>query len=223
MKTIRLSFLFAVAAVVLCTAQTQPSTTAPSATVPATTAPAATAPAPPADSQPPAPVVNPEAQSESIRILTPVSDQTLPSNFVNLRFELVRPALSGEPNYLIQLDGADPINTTSTDYTFSGLQPGLHSVRVTMVDANKSPVQGGAATVQFKVPSARPQARSDGSRGGVQHPTEMMAGAPPAAPIPSELRDGDVNLPLAGSPLPMLSLIGFGLLIGGAAQTMRAR
>jgi hypothetical protein len=225
MKQIRLWLLFALVAVVICAAQTQPSTTAAPDTVPAATAPPATAspaPAPPANPQPAVPIVNPEAQSESIRILTPVSGQTLPSNFVNLRFELVRPALSGDPNYLIQLDGADPIDTTSTDYTFSGLQPGLHSVRVTLVDANKSPVQGGAATVQFKVPSARPPARSDGSRGALR-PSQMIAGAPPAAPIPSELRDGDINLPLAGSPLPILSLIGFGLLIGGAAQTMRAR
>jgi hypothetical protein len=208
---IRLLLLFATVAVVLCAAQTQPSTTVPPAT------------APPANSQPAAPIVNAEPQSESIRILTPVAGQTLPSNFVNLHFELVRPALSGEPNYLIQLDGADPINTTTTDYTFSGLQPGIHSVRVTLVDANNSPVQGGAATVQFKVQAPRQPAHSDGSRGVLEHPNQVIAGAPPAAPIPSELRDGDVNLPLAGSPLPMLSLIGFGLLIGGALQTMRAR
>jgi hypothetical protein len=31
-----------------------------------------------------------------------------------------------------------------------------------------------------------------------------------------------MNLPMAGSPLPLLSLIGFGLLIGGAARAMRA-
>jgi hypothetical protein len=208
MKQIRLLLLFALVAVVSGTTQSQPST-----------------PTPQVDSQAPtAPIVNPEAQSESIRILTPVAGQTLPANFVNLHFELVRPSLSGDPYFLIQLDGADPINTSSTDYTFSGLQPGIHSVRVTLVDANNLPIQGGAATVQFKVSSPRQPARYDGSRGAAQRPTQTVAGAPPAAPIPPELRaEGDVNLPLAGSPLPVLSLIGFGLLLGGAAQTMRTR
>jgi hypothetical protein len=168
--------------------------------------------------------VNPEAQSESIRILTPVAGQTLAANFVVLRFELARPSLSGEPTFMVQLDGADPINTTSTDYTFTGLQPGIHSVRVTLVNANNVPVQGGTAAVQFKVPVIAQPARSDGSHGAKVNPSRTVAGAFPAAPIPPELRsDGDVNLPLAGSPLPLLSLIGFGLLLGGAAQTMRSR
>lgn len=173
-------------------------------------------------------VVNPNPQSAGIRILTPVAGQSLESNFVNVRFELVRPSASGEPNFLVQLDAADPVNMTSTDYTFSELQPGVHSVRVTLVDANKSPVEGSSATVQFKVPAiqqpAHQPAHTDGSRGARAFSNRTVAGAAPAAPIPPELRrDGELNLPLAGSPLPWLSLIGFGLLIGGAAQTMRSR
>jgi hypothetical protein len=46
----------------------------------------------------------------------------------------------------------------------------------------------------------------------------------PAAPIPPELRNqGDPDLPVKGSPLPLVSLIGFGLLIGGILPAMRAR
>jgi hypothetical protein len=173
-------------------------------------------------------IVNPNPQSSGVRILTPVAGQTLESNFVEVRFELVRPSASGEPNFLVQLDGADPVNMTSTDYTFSELQPGLHSVRVTLVDANKSPVEGASATVQFKVSAiqqpAHQPAHTDGSRGAIASSNRTVAGAAPSAPIPPELRnDRDVNLPMAGSPLPLLSLIGFGLLIGGAAQTMRSR
>ncbi len=168
-------------------------------------------------------IVNPDAQSSSVRILTPIAGQTLVSNFVDLRFELVKPALSGEPNFIVQLDASDPVNTTGTSYTFSDLQPGVHSVRVTLVDANNSPIPGGSATVQFKVPAASTPARTDGPR-GAKRQSRTIAGASPAAPIPPELRnDGDLNLPLAGSPLPLLSIIGFGLLIGGAAHTMRSR
>jgi hypothetical protein len=95
---------------------------------------------------------------------------------------------------------------------------------VTLVDANNSPVNGGSASVQFTVPSAPQPAHSSSSRGAREHSRQLIAGAAPAAPIPPELRnDGDINLPVAGSPLPLLSLIGFGLLIGGAAQGMRKR
>jgi hypothetical protein len=204
---IRLLLLLTLVATALSTAQNQPPTTTPSGTAQSTTA-----------------IVNPEAQSAAIRILTPVAGQTLQSNFADLRFELVQPVSSGEPNFIIQLDGADPVKMTATNYTFSGLQPGLHSVRVTLVDANSSPIQGGSATVQFKVPAVQQPARTDSPRGARQHSNRAIAGVAPEAPIPPELRaDGDPNLPLAGSPLPLISLIGFGLLIGGAAQTMRSR
>jgi len=80
------------------------------------------------------------------------------------------------------------------------------------------------STVQFKVPSSLQPAHIDGSLGIWQHMSRTVAGAAPVAPIPPELRaDGDINFPMTGSPLPLLSLIGFGLLIGGATQTMRAR
>ncbi len=71
------------------------------------------------------------------------------------------------------------------------------------------------ATVQFEVPS-QPPVSVNGSRG------LGILGAAPAPPIPPELHnDGDIKLPLRGSPLPLLSLIGFGLLIGGAAHALR--
>jgi hypothetical protein len=217
MKQIRLLLLFTFIAVSLGITQNQPST---AVSVENAQAPAA----PDGNSQASTAIVNTETQSSSIRILTPVSGQMLTSNFVDLRFEVTRPVMSGEPNFLVQLDSSDPINMTDTSYTFSSLQPGIHTVRVTLVDANNSPVQGGAATVQFKVPSVTPPAHVDGSRGAKQREPRAVAGLAPAAPIPPELRnDGDLNLPLAGSPLPILSLIGFGLLIGGAAQTMRSR
>jgi hypothetical protein len=175
-------------------------------------------------------VVKPEAEPSPVRILTPTQGQTVADGYVHLSFELIQPALSGEPNFVVQLDGADPIKMTETDYTFPDMQPGTHTIRVTLVDANNVPVQGSAATVQFKVPSdQQPKSgephgatlRYGGSAGSRVGRT--LAGAAPAEPIPPELRnEGDPKLPMAGSPLPMLSLIGFGLLIGGAAHAMRS-
>ncbi len=207
MGQIRLLLLLALVATTLGIAQDSRSNTAPAAD-------ASSAPA----------IVNQNPQ-QTLRILAPLSGQTLAANFVDLRFELVTPAMSGQPNFILQLDAADPIHTSNTAYTFPDLQPGVHSVRVTLVDANNSPIPGGTATVQFRIPAANTPARTDGPRGAKrQTANRTIAGSAPAAPIPPELRnDGDMNLPLAGSPLPLLSIIGFGLLIGGAAHTMRSR
>jgi hypothetical protein len=203
MKPIRLLVLFVFVAVSLAVAQNRGSA---AAGIP----------------EPNAATVSPETQPADVLILAPVAGQTLTSNSVDLRFELVQPAINGAPNFLVQLDSEDPIRTSSTDYTFPELLPGSHSIRVTLVDANNSPVEGGGATVQFKVPPVPQATLNNGLR--KQYPHQTIAGAAPAAPIPPELRnDGDINLPMAGSPLPVLSLIGFGLLIGGAAQAMRKR
>jgi hypothetical protein len=57
------------------------------------------------------------------------------------------------------------------------------------------------------------------------HPVVSTAQLPaPVAPIPPELRSqGDPDVPAKGSPLPLISLIGFGLLISGILPAMRAR
>jgi hypothetical protein len=213
MKKIELLLLYIFVAVGLCVAQQDQTTV----TIPADSP------------QPATVVVQPEALPSPVRILTPTAGQTLASNFADLRFELAQPALSGEPNFLVQLDASDPISMSATSYTFADLQPGSHTIRVTLVDANNVPVEGGTATVQFKVPPPQP-AQGNSPTGAMQRRSQetlggrTLAGAAPSEPIPPELRnEGDPNLPLAGSPLPMLSLIGFGLLIGGAAQAMRMR
>lgn len=203
MKQIRLFVLFVFVAASLAMAQDQGSTAA-------------------GISKPGVATVNPEAQPADVLILAPVAGQTLTSNSVDLSFELAQPTINEAPEFLVQLDNADPIRTSSTDYTFPELLPGSHNIQVTLVDASNSPLQGGSATVQFNIQSVPQATHNNASRKQYSRPT--IAGAAPAAPIPPELRnDGDITLPMAGSPLPMLSLIGFGLLIGGAAQAMRKR
>jgi len=197
MKQLHLFVLFFFVAVALSAAQNQPS---------------------PVDVQPASGIA-----ASDVRILNPLPGQTLKESYVELRYELARPALSGEPDFLVQLDGADPIDTTETSYTFPDLQPGLHTLRVTLVDANHTPVQGGTASVQFTVPNPTPPARTKGSSAPSPLFVSNLRGAPPAAPIPPELHEGDPSFPLAGSPLPLISLIGFGLLLTGAVKSMRAR
>lgn len=166
--------------------------------------------------------LNPRLQAEAVRILTPTAGQNMTDTFVEVRYELIRPALSGSPNFLVQLDATDPVQTTETIETFSDLQPGTHTVRVTLVDANNSPVQGGSASVQFKITAPAAPARDD-PRAALDTTTEAIAAITPSVPVPPELLNGDLNRSTTGSPLPLLSLIGFGLLIGGVARTLRAR
>jgi hypothetical protein len=69
--------------------------------------------------------------------------------------------------------------------------------------------------------SAQPSAITHATTEPVISSAQLLA---PAAPIPPELRNqGDPDLPVKGSPLPLVSLIGFGLLIGGLVPAMRAR
>jgi hypothetical protein len=92
------------------------------------------------------------------------------------------------------------------------------SAAVSLVDANNSSSAEASAIVQSNAQSNVPSQQPGGAR---QHPARSIAGAEPAAPIPPELRNaGDINL--AGSPLPLLSVVGLGLLIGCATHTMRA-
>lgn len=175
------------------------------------------------NSQLPPGVAVPVEVPPAVRILSPLQGQVVDAKYVDVRFELRYPALSDEPNFLVQLDSADPVSTTDTDHTFSDLQPGLHTVRVTLVDANDNPVQGGTAKVQFVVQSSS-QAPTNSNPTPQHLIGKNLQGAAPAAPIPPELRnDADPKLPLAGSPLPVISIIGFGLLLGGAVQAMRGR
>ncbi len=165
----------------------------------------------------------PRPQAEAVRILAPTAGQNVTDTFVEVRYELIRPALSGSPTFLVQLDAADPVKTTETSETFSDLQPGTHTVRVTLVDANNSPVQGGSASVQFKIAAPSTAPARDNPRGALDTTTEAISAITPSVPVPPELLNGDMNRSTTGSPLPLLSLIGFGLLIGGTARTMRAR
>jgi hypothetical protein len=165
-------------------------------------------PGPPGGTQTPNSPSNPTAQSRLIHILTPVAGQASASNAIRVRYELTNPSAdAGDPNFQIQLDGTDPVSTTATEYTFTGLAPGAHSVTVMLVDANGTPIGGGTASVQFTVKNlpAVPRADVDG------------------APAENEVGGAANQTAGASNNLPMLSLIGFGVLIGGVASAFKTR
>jgi hypothetical protein len=175
-------------------------------------------------------------QSAVIRIVKPVAGQTLQADFVDVHFGVVQPNPSDQNNFYIQLDGNDPVSLTTTEYNFTGLHPGAHTVMVTEIDANGTPVPGSRATVQFKVaPPQTPQpagGSTDNNTGTTSQPREMSSvldasvGPNPAramlnSAIPEELSGKHEGLPATGSSLPILSLVGFGVLVCGAIGAIR--
>ncbi len=157
----------------------------------------------------PAPgTVNAAPQSALVRILTPVANQSSTDTSVLVRWELTNPAAdAGEPNFTVQIDGLDPITTTSSEHTFTGLAPGDHSVTVILIDANGTPITGGRAVVQFHVKPA----------------TAAPGGMAVAVPPPSELHSAIAASEISPESLSVLSIVGFGVLIGGILSSRKTR
>ena len=144
-------------------------------------------------------------QAPLIRILTPVANQQLSTSYVDVNFELMNPGSGGgAPNFMVQIDSREPISTSATTYTFTGLSPGQHSVAVQMVDANGTPIAGGRSAVVFFVT-----------------PNANTTAPPPGGAVNSNAEHKE--LASASSALPLLSVIGFGVLLGGIASALRNR
>lgn len=136
------------------------------------------------------------ASAPLLQITQPPAGAKLAQSFVSVQYQLTNPSIAaaGSPNFKVQIDNQDPITTTSTSQDFTGLAPGPHTVSVQLVDANGSPIAGAAASVKFTI--VNPASQSGFS-----------------ARI----------LPSGSSPLPLLSVIGFGVLLGGLVSAMRTR
>jgi predicted extracellular nuclease len=174
--------------------------------------------------------VNPAPANSSLRILTPVANQKLTTNAINVRWQLLNQGLAaaGAPNYQVQLDGADPTTTSSTEQSFAGLAPGQHTVVIRLVDANGTPIAGAASQVQFVVmqeqntPAAAPKTQSKKigkatslfNAAFFQHSGQQPASS--SEPI-------EESVPASAGALPLLSVVGFGALIGGVISARKTR
>ncbi len=158
------------------------------------------------------------AQS-ALRILSPTAGQLLPQDFVTVKYELDNAGMAGaSPNYRIRLDGRDSVITTFSEYTFTGVTPGQHTVTVELVDANNTPIANARAEVRFN--TAQPtSAPATPPPGGAQRVPANAAQVRQASFSPQ----GSDNLPGSGSALPLLSVIGFGVLLGGIASALKTR
>ena len=142
------------------------------------------------------------------------ADQT--SKNVDLQLEVLPSAMSGNSNLVVQLN--NPPAADSSDNTFAGLQPGMHTARVILMDEQNQPLEGAVAMVHFRVQAAAPPAQSSAI------PPQQLQGVPAPPPVPAELRsDGDPVAPVRSSPLLLVSMIGFALLIGSILPGIRSR
>lgn len=67
-----------------------------------------------------------QPSTSSIRIVKPRPGQALSNNFVTVHFELVRPNPGGsDHNFVVRLDGRDPVNTSETAFTFTEYVQGI--------------------------------------------------------------------------------------------------
>ena len=206
MKRATQSFILAAALSVGLAAQTAP----PSTNTSGASAPAA---------------VNPAPADSSLRILTPLANQKHTSNAINVRWQLTNEALSaGAPNYEVQLDGADPITTSTTEQNFSGLAPGVHTIVIRLVDANGTPIAGASSQVQFVVAPEQAAPSTPRQQSKADSPKADLVNAAYAQDSQSQLDETEeAPLPSSASSLPLLSIVGFGALIGGVVSARKTR
>ncbi|MBV9147666.1 MAG: hypothetical protein JO065_17250 [Acidobacteria bacterium] len=149
-----------------------------------------------------------QAQASGLRIVSPKPDDKLPQTFVSVQYQPLGPTAAGMPTYELRLDARDPVQTTDTTYTFNGLTAGSHDLIVQMVDANGTPIANTRSEVKFV--TVNPPATTGNSGPG---PTAALFPPLPSPP----------DLPGENGSLPLLSVIGFGILVGGVISALRTR
>lgn len=160
-----------------------------------------------------------QAQSAVLRVTSPRPEQRQTDNFVTVHYELQNPtsAPAGSPNYQVQLDGNDPISTSTTEQSFTGLTPGQHVITVRMVDANGTAIQDSQTQVRiFVVPTAQ-----NGGTTRTPSPSSNQTASP--TPQSKNLEPGQAEervetasiLPDSANLLPVAALVGFSFLVGG--------
>jgi len=147
-------------------------------------------------------------QPSSLRIVSPKPNEKLAQTFVAVQFQQISPASpAGTPTYELRLDGRDPVQTTDTTYTFNGLTPASHDLVIQIVDANGTPVSGTRSEVKFVIVNPVATAGTTGQA--------LNLPVLPQTPL--------TDLPNGNSSLPLLSIIGFGILVGGVISALRTR
>lgn len=71
---------------------------------------------------------------------------------VTVHFEMTSGvSANGIPTFRVQLNRQSPVLISDTEYDLYWLSPGWHTVAVSLVDANGTPIFGAQSQVQFEV------------------------------------------------------------------------
>jgi len=162
------------------------------------------------------------AAAPVVRILAPGAGARLAQPAVAVRYELTNPGVSPSPTFRLQLDGRDPVTTATTDYTFNDVAPGKHVLTVELVDANSTPVAGSRSEITFTTlpPGAAP---AGGMLSRLRRPDQRLVRAALEQSVEQEQAAATPAIATARGALPLLSVIGFGVLLGGIASAMKTR
>jgi LPXTG-motif cell wall-anchored protein len=151
-----------------------------------------------------------------VRIVSPRPGDKLVNDFVDVRYEVAAAvSASGSPTFRVRLDGRDPVTTTDLSYTFTNLTAGAHTVTVEVVDANGTPISGSVAQIQFSVVTGQ------NAPNRLPRPRSSIKNAREYRQVAMQSADQREELPQTGSALPLLSVIGLGVLIGGLASALK--
>ena len=198
-------------------------------------------------------VVANNAAPPSVRIVSPQPGATLQQDGVQVRYQ-VQPAqntpVPPSPNFVVRLDARDPVQTQDTETTFTGLQPGKHTVIVDLVDANGIAIAGSRTQVEFTIVAqgARPGRTQSPSQSAPQSPQPNVQ--PPQTSVPRRIDPALKTASLSGqvapdhkslarnlrpailtatpdvrgaAAAPLLSCIGAGVVLGGLASARITR
>ncbi|MFL6300170.1 MAG: hypothetical protein ACJ71N_06145 [Terriglobales bacterium] len=160
----------------------------------------------------------PSAPASAVHVLAPKPGEKLRANFVQVQYEMTNAAsANGLPTFRLRLDARDAISTTDTSYTFTGLTPGPHSVSITLVDANGTPVSGTQSEIRFIVlPSA---AAPSSTPPASQNPGSLTAfSLVPRAEAASLEMQSDLEDFIS----PLMLLLA-GVIVGGVISALRTR
>ena len=144
----------------------------------------------------------------SLRVVSPQNGEQFRQSAVTVQYAPLQIASAPvSPEFELLLDGQDPVRTGSKSYTFTGLTPGTHDLIVQVLDANHTPIPSTRSELSFVILPAN-----------FAEPTAQKAGD--QSPVAS---NNMAMLPDARSSLPLLSVIGFGILVGGVISALRTR
>lgn len=175
--------------------------------------------------------LTPAPAAPAVRILAPKPGERITSTFVDVKYELATSATAASsPTFQIRLDDRDPVHTTDLLQTFTGLEPGKHTISIEVLDANNTPVPGTRSEVQFSVVNAgRGETPANPGMLTAWGPAVRLELAAFTQPVPGRSapekpdQSRQQQLPRSGSALPLLSVIGVGVLIGGIISARRTR